>query len=327
MEQFHDYFKIYSRNASGNYSQSNISKELEVKVWTVIPGIIIVTGTIGNSLSIAAVTNNYCKKTSFTIYLAALAITDTLVLYTSGISLWLRKAYDINISLFGVPGCKLNTYFNYLFPQISSWLVVAITVERMLCTYYPSKTQLVNNHRTGIKVVATLITFIVLLNSNLLFGFTYIFHDALNQSICDITDANYSEFYLHYWSWIHLTAYALLPFAIIISANVATVLKVFRSGMILKLATKSSRTRYLLLVTFLVSVTFLILAMPLSLSIAITPANHHTFLGMDEVLTDIVVFNMMLLNHAVNFFLYILTGSRFRRDLRAAFCTPDNKTN
>ena len=45
--------------------------------------IFLCVGTVGNSLSIITVSNKHCKRSSYTVYLAALAIVDLLALYTA----------------------------------------------------------------------------------------------------------------------------------------------------------------------------------------------------------------------------------------------------
>ena len=151
-------------------------------IWTYICPSIIIAGTVGNILSLMAVTNRHCRKSSFTVYLAALAITDTTYLYACVLPDWLTHVFAIRLGSFGNSWCKVTWVLTFLTSQASSWLVAALTAERMLCTYFPHKTKTACVPRTGYIVAGTIIGILFLLNAHLLYA-VQDSHKANNNTI------------------------------------------------------------------------------------------------------------------------------------------------
>ena len=293
-----------------------------------MPPIIAAIGTIGNILTLITVTSRQCKKSSFTVYLGALAIFDTLVLYTVGTQMWTIFVFGVNY-LDTVPFiCKANEFTLYVISGTSSWLVVALTVERAVVTYFPLHSHRFNKPRTGIICVVAIFAFLVCINAHLLYGFE--FYDYGNFTYCSFVDVNYFDFYHYYWTWIgDFVMYCILPVIIIITANIATVLRVIKSRKSTSSTiseTARQRKRHLFVVTLMVSITFVVLSSPPALWNAISPyiIEDTGVYTPGQLILETIVYFMWFLNHSLNFYLYILSGRRFRKDLKNALvgCLP-----
>ena len=66
------------------------------------------------------------------------------------------------------------------------------------------------------------------------------------------------------------------------------------------------------LITLLISIAFVVLVSPLPLLFFFAPVDARQ-------LTATIFLNMLYINHGINFFLYVLSGSKFREDLRSSF--------
>ena len=306
-------------------------------IWTYICPSIIIVGTVGNVLSLMAVTNRHCRKSSFTVYLAALAITDTTYLYACVLPDWLTNVFAFRLGSYGNTWCKVTWFLSFLTSQSSSWLIAALTAERMFCTYFPHKTKAVCVPRTGYSVAGMIIGVLFLLNGNLLYAVQET-KAANNNTIslgttCGIIVPEYETVYANIVAWIDLGLYFLLPLLVIVIANSATVVGVLKMNALTAalMAANSNRikhTRHLLIVTFLVSSAFVIFLSPMMIFGVVMPhfledtaLLHKTDGGM-YYLIFASLSNWSYLNHAVNFFLYILSGERFRRELKNVFCKP-----
>ena len=299
-----------------------------LQAWRYLPPLIVATGTVGNILTLITVTSRQCKKSSFTVYLGALAIFDTLVLYTVGSQMWIRFVFGVNYADSGTFMCKLYFFTSFLLPQTSSWLVVALTVERAFGTYFPQKYHLINKPRAALIIIASIFGFLLCLNAHLLYGSEL--YDDGNFTYCYFVDDSYADFFFYYWAWIgDFSVYCVLPITIITIANVLTVLRVIKSAKSTSSTMSENarqRTRYLLIVTLTVSIAYVVLASPLSFWVALAPyviedLNH---LSPGESTLESVFYFMMFLNHSLNFFMYTLSGPRFRKDLKNALvgCMP-----
>lgn len=99
---------------------------------------IIVSGSIGNILSVIVFSKTKLKKLSSSYYLAALAVSDTGFLIVLMFN-WLSGR---GVQLYNKPmWCQFFQFSSALFIFLSVWFVVAFTVERFIAVMYPLKRQ------------------------------------------------------------------------------------------------------------------------------------------------------------------------------------------
>ncbi|XP_068083712.1 nociceptin receptor [Anabrus simplex] len=96
--------------------------------------VLVVLGSVGNSISMLVFFSTKLRKLSSSFYLGALAISDTGFLITLFVT-WLEM---LDVSFFSRPGfCSLFNYMAFVCSFLSSWFVVAFTVERFVAVRYP----------------------------------------------------------------------------------------------------------------------------------------------------------------------------------------------
>ncbi|KAH3697945.1 hypothetical protein DPMN_085457 [Dreissena polymorpha] len=116
-------------------------------LWRVIPPIIMTVGTIGNTMTVLVLLHQQ-KMTSTALFLFALAISDTLTLFSGLLTGWVMFTWDLDIRLLSNPGCKTLVYMTYCSIHLSTWLIVAVTLERTACVLFPHKVRLGCSHET-----------------------------------------------------------------------------------------------------------------------------------------------------------------------------------
>ena len=288
-----------------------------------VPPCLIVIGTIGHVLTIIAMNGPASKKTSFTVYLTTLAIVDFLVLYTWALNNWLKYTFGVVVADSARIMCKLYHYATFVLPETSSWLVMCLTIERTICVY-SNQIGKMPGPRVGLVAVASIAVFICGANTHMLYGWDLI--ERSNVTVCGFVDEKFATFYYVYWSKVHFCIYFILPACVLIIGNSATVIKLMQSTR--SLASRSThlmkrRTRQVFLITLLISISFLILVTPLPLMFFFAPINMK---GLVETIFAFALY----LNHTINFFLYVLSGSRFREDLKNSLgqlcCAIDEQT-
>ena len=288
---------------------------------------IIVVGMVGNSLTLIVMTSRHCKKSSFTVYLACLAVVDSVVLLVWPLKYWLLDTFQIDVERFPAT-CKLINLLNYWGQHTSSWLVVALTAERFYCTYFPLKSRITRQPRTGLIVVGIILFVLFLFNSHIVYGFTLKSYG--HETVCDLKEGLYATFFSIYFSWFEVTVLFLLPAMLIAGGNVATVTKLFRSRLVLSAnihvsRTNSARNQYVMTVTILISTAFIVLVGPLAGFFVIRPyvfnnkPNHYLPVNRKEMIIDVVCCALAYINHSSNFYLYVLSGRQFRQDLKRKF--------
>ena len=116
--------------------------------------IVFSVGTVGNTLSFLVFVFSHVRRLSSSVYLAALAISDTGFLLCVFVS-W---ANNIGIHWFHQPGlCQTFVYCTYIFSFLSVWYVVAFTVERYIAVCLPFQRQNMCTSKRAKIVVFTLL--------------------------------------------------------------------------------------------------------------------------------------------------------------------------
>lgn len=101
--------------------------------------LIVVIGSIGNIVSVLVFFRMKLRKLSSSFYLAALGISDTIFLLTNSSS-WITTERGEELMNIAVV-CELINFLSGVASVLSSWFVVAFTVERFIVVLYPLKRQ------------------------------------------------------------------------------------------------------------------------------------------------------------------------------------------
>lgn len=307
--------------------EASLQADVLLKVWTFLPPFIIAMGTVGNLLTLVAVGGRHCKKNSFSVYLASLALVDTVTLYVNVLNSWLIFAFDVDIQRTSV-SCKVLGFSIFVFEQMSGWLVAALAIERLICVYFPDKVKHICTPKTGFIIVISLLSLLSACNSHELYGFQL--NDIHNDTFCGFVNDSYGTFFYNYFMLINTLIQFFVPMTLIVGANTALVvrIKVINNRATQSPATKEikrKRTQYMTVFTLLISFVFIVMTGPVALYVVLRPylfEDSEIFYTTNdtEYLLSTVTYHLLFLNHAVNFSLYVLSGRKFRNDLILSFC-------
>ena len=292
--------------------------------------LIVVFGTVGNGFTLLMMTSRQCQKSSFTVYITALAVVDIIVLWVWPFRYWLFDTFGIDIEGSNSAMCKLSTLMTYWGQQVTSWLVVALTVERFYCTHFPIQTRLCCDQKTGMKVVSSLMAVLLMINLHILYGFKLV-EDYGNDFVCGIGNGVYEKFFTLIFSWVEIIMLFIIPGALVIMCNVATVVKLRRTGQQLNSTVSAEirdKVKQAAMVTIIVSTAFICLVGPLGVYVVIWPfafsestdLYRDQFGSKEDMTVFTVVSTLAQVNHSVNFILYVASGKRFRQDLNMVLC-------
>lgn len=281
------------------------------------------------------------RHKSYSHYLCALAVFDTLTLIIRLLES-VDEYYVSNLKVKGVfqefnnSACKLYNFITHVIALMCSWLVVFMALERVFAVCFPFK-KTAFRQQTGAAVAICLLFVIVCVSQS--FRFIMIEHitydDQKNILDCLAVDDYldiYTSLHVYFFQW---TLVFVLPVIIIAVSNSIVLHHIFkvrkelskeenyltyRHGRALERRHRS--TCMLLIVTFAYIITLLpLFALSLIVDVTIKVGDietaRNTYIALIPFLDSAVSISM--LNYAINFFIYVVSGKRFRFELRSLF--------
>ncbi|KAL4218010.1 Purinergic receptor P2Y [Mactra antiquata] len=314
--------------------------ETRETLWKVFPPIIMAWGTIGNILTILVILRQMKTVTSTSVYLMALAVFDTMVLYTGPLRHWIKMMYEEDIRDQTDAGCRFQVYITYASLHMSSWLLVAVSVERAISVVVPHKVRLACTKYKAFMIVSVIFVVIFGANANLLAIYGL---QGVNNQKCSVTSKAYLDFRDNVWQWIDLCMAFAVPFVILLICNTIIIVCLRRSYAKKRSLAPGQRssnnesnsnksTR---------SVSILMIALCAIFFLTMTPASVYAvyypykFKEIQKLFrTDPIKawydYQYLMFQHAVvtivsymnasfNFLLYVFSGTKFRHELCAMF--------
>ena len=296
----------------------------------ICPVILIVVGTFGNILSIVILLRPTIRKSVCSVYLIALSVSDLLVLYTGLLRQWIYKTFDVDIRDIGSTACKFHTGIVYFSLQLSSWILVALTTERTFLVWFPRETKARYTKKVAVISLVIIAVCLLILNSHTLYGLDMQYVEIINGSTlytCYLASLSYKAFWTSTWPWIDLSIFCVVPFCCLLIGNTLIFVKVMcsrraanRQVSISTIETRHQRSKfYSLSITLMViNSTFLICNIPICVFMIVRQTWIHNLNEEQRAEMHLVwsiVNILMYSNNSINFFLYILSGRRFRNEL------------
>ena len=295
-----------------------------INTWTYGSPILVILGTIGNVLSAVVMQRKRLRKYTTSVYLTMLACVDTAVLYTGLSRQWVLAVFYTDIRFLTSGLCKLHLFLMYFLVQLEAWILVCVTIERLVAVWLPLKVQRIFTRRFAHIQMTGLLFGLFVLNSHLFR--TQILVPIGDNNICRF-DPSFEFFRLKIWGWIDMVFASILPFAIMISSSVAIVVKLYiqRHKTTSQGNASARNARRVTMMLLVVCVMFFVCTLPITIYLS-KSSDYEQMYGCcysNNVIWPLV--NMfMYLNHAVNFFLYCASGVKFRTELVQIFHRKHN---
>ncbi|XP_033755680.1 FMRFamide receptor-like [Pecten maximus] len=285
-------------------------------VWPIMTSL----GLLGNTLSFVVLLK-LSKLSSFYLYLAFLALSDFGLLINGGIFRWLEMSGIYRpYKGFERMMCSESFATTLIFSQLSSWITVAVTVDRYIAVCHPFA---VANYCTRKHaVIYVLVAFLVISALNLPNICLQWDHETSTCVFPGFTN----DYCFKYRSYIDLFMYILVPFCTICTVNSLIVRGLYSAAGRRRFLTagnnsssattaKKDSTAKTVTTLFTVTACFLFLNIPFLGVSLYEIAYGYGWHSIPGTLADVCSF----LNHSVNFILYGLSGQRFRSMFEETF--------
>ena len=316
----------------GNRTEYNATSSENIRkvtyVWLYGPPVIIVVGTFGNTLSFIVMCRRKIRESTTSLYLRVLAIVDTLVLYTGLFQLWIMHYRSVDIRKMSNFACKFQMFYGYFILQLESWILVTVTLERLCSVLAPASWKSIFSRKNAMLGlwIKVFIGFVV----NCHFFFTHVLSNASNATsttALSCTASGGSKWFMRVvWAWLDMWLASLLPSSIIVLSNVAILSRVLysRYGGQHTPASSTVQIGTLTKTLVMVSLSFFLTTAPITFYL-ISAENQLS--EEEKAGTTWAGLNMLMYtNNAVNFFIYVIGGTRFRKELAGIFCRTNTVT-
>ena len=292
--------------------EKNGLEEISRYIYAIVFPAIFILGLVGNLLSSILFSITKLSHTTCGIYFLLLAIFDSLALI-GGLHHCLTIGYHVPVP--NAMYCRARNFFLYTSMDMTSWMVVAISVDRYLKVKYPIKARMYATRKLSIIISSIIFIIFVIKNFHLITVFIGDFSDDAADN-CDPNPAypSYVWFFKNIWPWIDLATYALLPFIIVSFCNAFIIYDQYKRRLKLR-----NRNLDLSLITLLLVSSFTLIAcnLPISILAAIYPYISTSY-DTKDVYNDVAfAFDILRLpsyaSLAFNFYLYYYTSALFRQ--------------
>lgn len=278
--------------------------EFELFIKAIFPPVIMISGFLGNILLFLVLTRkkfeNFPIRTMFRIQ----AVADSVYLLQF-IEDYLAHLYRIDIRNFSSFSCKLFRYLNYSFCPISGWLLVYISLERLVSIRHPFKNS--NLRKSKFQILASI--FIVIWNL-MYYIPVFIYHDKI-QFTCDFIDPIARDLI----GLLDLVNSTLLPFFFMFICSILLIYSILKSR--LKVHNKGfkydkiKRDVRFSINTVALNLIFILFNLPVCVI--------YVFSGYNTDLIALSALYMLYTNFAINFYVFFIVNSFFRNECLIMF--------
>ncbi|KAL8590287.1 hypothetical protein ACOMHN_006403 [Nucella lapillus] len=322
-------------NASPSFQdvlESLADYKASVAAWRYCPPFILVLGTLGNLMILWVLgVKSGASSYSMPIYFRALAVSDLVLLYTGLLRNWVKYLAHLDVRDMHSAVCKIHIFLVYVTSMTSAWFLVMMTTQRAISVVWPHKLRQLHSRKTASISVAVIVVIICLFNAHQLYGYEVRYYPDYGQYYCDYLDPDYEHFARGPWPWVDMCLASLLPFAFLLTSNSLLMWKVTSSIRDVRKLTntghksqevashRQKQSTSLNVTLIFLSAMFFLLTSPVCVFLILDHYFHFDLVSTGDpghVAASTLgwgVTNLLLYtNSAINFYLYFLTGSRFR---------------
>lgn len=283
---------------------------------------------MGNLLSFAVMVQRTMRASSTAFYMASLALADSVVLLVGCLRRWVIEVFEVDLLNESPAACYIVNFLQYWSFDVAVWILVIMTMDRVFVVTSPLKAQVYATRRRA--AIALTIVMIVCGGVNLHFFFT----TTYKENVCAAKE-EHMDFFKHTWSWVDATVYSFLPFILLLIMNIIIIVALAQADSKKRKMTNHFKVKRsqeqrnainshrLTIMLLTITCAFILLTAP-AMVIHILREKGQPYFNLNQptdmakyILTRQISRILLYTNHSINFFLYCVTGTKFRRELAA----------
>lgn len=319
---------IFSENVSGSNADQSYIDSLEsasAYLWIIISPIFLFVGVFGNILNLIVLRRMHFEKNPTLILLFLLSVTDIAVLLVGLPRYWARDALQFDLRTVSQFSCKFSLFLIYISMQLSSWILVLVSVIRVIKTVLPlryPKTKIRVTRKNTLTVFCIVVIALCIINFHFFITNGVITEDG--EASCTSLTPDFRNFDEYVFVYIDFLMMSVFPAIIIIVCNIFIylVLKNMKQRRASTTSTDKVTSDSVSRVTRMLFVTssyFVISTAPISLHFIV---DSYVRPGSDDLtqakldMSFTVLYLFQFSHFVINFYCYTVTNKRFRRSVK-----------
>ncbi|ELU11837.1 hypothetical protein CAPTEDRAFT_188645 [Capitella teleta] len=281
--------------------------------------LVVIFGMIGNLLSFTLLSRRRFRNSAAAFYMRALSLSD------AGVIIGLVGNHTMRmyqVQMHSAIYCKTIYFLIKWLMAVSDWILGAMCLERSIAISLPLKSKRFlkpRNNRIALGCILAMLA--------VYYAYTFEAYGA-TQGVCRTVSMSYPVVIRTMVDY----ALVLLPMFLIISSNIVIIISVIRAarhqhtltGSSSESSASSSTQMSLIAMLITISIAFVVLKSPHFLVKAFLPESLTKQIGYQFTSRMRAIYRLMIgiftangyINHAVNFYLYMLSGREYRKELK-----------
>lgn len=324
---------VIFNDSSAAFEPSNSMgvSSIDEYMWIYFSPIVLILGLCGNILTIVVMRRKRLRGTTTSVYMPVMAVFDTVALCYGIAPEWFKATELVEFRELHPFLCKQEKFVFYTASDAAIWVLVLFTVDRFVAVSFPLQKSRVCVPRRSKIACAVAFALCVAKNLHVFWtrGAEYVQRGVLLTN-CGKPEP-YKTFESRHRPWMALALISVLPFCILLFCNCVIIWKLAKSSSrqqvemrksyssqtttttTTKTTVERSKTfKQTTMMCLSASFVFLVCVIPSIVMLIGKPYWSDT----DSYEVAKAVNNQLAyLNHSINFFLYCLTGQKFRYEL------------
>ena len=259
------------------------------------------------------------------------AVTTAISVLLSGLTRYLNMVFGVDMPPNQQGHCSIIAFGLFFGSMSSTFFITNMTFERFYSILVPHKAASFNTVKRAKITIACILVF------SLLFNFPHFFISSNTGRVCNSFGKAIRSKYGQVYYWFFFCLNFTVPFASLLTMNVFIIYTLKSRSMTFlggssnqghsQGQTMRNSERQITITLLLVTFVFLILSIPGLVMVFYTNyidvrRSKYTFAG--YYLFYNVAQKAVYTNHGINFFLYVISGKKFRVDLINLFSCSEN---
>lgn len=204
---------------------SDYSELVDLKhLKQVMQPVMVAVGTAGNILTYAVLRRSSFRQQSVCFYLRVYVIMCTFILALDLGCEWLFNILElVAIKNMSEWSCRIWQFVYNVVLYSVNWLIVAVSIDRYIVTWHPSKSKRICTVFIGKVAVLAICIGLVVVSVHALWTYELVAFEELGITKTDCSVGE-SDLHTRIWAWLSTSMYKFIPLAVLFIFNIMILL-------------------------------------------------------------------------------------------------------